>query len=156
MERSYKPQLYRVSGQRRVIDTLDIPHNEAKNLELIIATLEPKDFVLALWQGGSAAHGSTDEWSDIDIQVIVEDDRVEETFDIIEESLKTLSEIRFKWRVPEPTWHGHSQCRDCLLATPLRVATTLAPPLPSRAVSFPKRRILSSVEGRKINECKSD
>ena len=79
-------------------------------LELIIASLEPKDFVLALWQGGSAAHGSTDEWSDIDIQVIVEDDRVQETFDIVEESLKTISEIGFKWRVPEPTWHGHSQC----------------------------------------------
>ncbi|HAA29269.1 MAG TPA: DNA polymerase beta [Cyanobacteria bacterium UBA8553] len=79
-------------------------------LELIIATLEPKDFVLALWQGGSAAHGATDEWSDIDIQVIVEDDRVQETFDILEETLKTISEIRFKWRVPEPTWHGHSQC----------------------------------------------
>jgi predicted nucleotidyltransferase len=79
-------------------------------LETIIATLEPKDFVLALWQGGSAAHKSTDEWSDIDIQVIVEDERVQETFDILEESLKTISEIRLKWRVPEPTWHGHSQC----------------------------------------------
>ena len=79
-------------------------------LELIIATLQPKDFVIALWQGGSAAHGHTDEWSDIDIQVIVEDERVQETFDILEESLKTISEIRFKWRVPEPTWHGHSQC----------------------------------------------
>lgn len=81
-----------------------------KILEAILATLEPKDFVLALWQGGSAAHGSTDEWSDIDIQVIVEDDRVEETFDILEESLNTISKIRLKWRVPEPTWHGHSQC----------------------------------------------
>lgn len=79
-------------------------------LELIIATLEPQDFVLALWQGGSAAHKSTDEWSDIDLQVIVEDNRVQETFDILEESLKTISDIRFKWRISEPTWHGHSQC----------------------------------------------
>ena len=79
-------------------------------LETIIATLEPKDFVLALWQGGSAAHGYTDEWSDLDIEVIVEDARVEETFLFVEEALSTLSEIRLKWRVPEPTWHGHSQC----------------------------------------------
>ncbi|HEY9636586.1 MAG TPA: aminoglycoside 6-adenylyltransferase [Coleofasciculaceae cyanobacterium] len=79
-------------------------------LETIISTLEPKDFVLALWQGGSAAHKSTDEWSDIDIQVIVEDEYVQEIFNILEESLKTLCEIQFKWRVPEPTWHGHSQC----------------------------------------------
>jgi hypothetical protein len=75
-----------------------------KILETIIATLEPKDFILA------AAHGFTDEWSDIDIQVIVEDEHISETFDILEESLKTISEIRFKWRVPEPTLHGHSQC----------------------------------------------
>lgn len=79
-------------------------------LETILAALEPKDFVLALWQGGSAAHGYTDDWSDIDIQVIVEDECVERTFDILEDSLKTISEIRLKWRVPEPTWHGHSQC----------------------------------------------
>lgn len=81
-----------------------------KIIETIVATLEPLDFVLALWQGGSAAHGYTDEWSDIDIEVIVEDNSVEETFDIVEKSLKTISEISFKYRIPEPTWHGHSQC----------------------------------------------
>lgn len=79
-------------------------------VETITAALEPLDFVLALWQGGSAAHGYTDEWSDIDIEVIVEDNCVEEIFDIVEKSLKTSSEISFKYRIPEPTWHRHSQC----------------------------------------------
>ncbi len=81
-----------------------------KILETSIATFQPLDFVLALWQGGSAAHGYTDEWSDIDLHVIVQDERVPETFDIFEKSLKTISEIRFKYKVPEPTWHGHCQC----------------------------------------------
>ena len=81
-----------------------------KILEKLITTLEPLDFALALWQGGGAASGYTDEWSDIDIHVIVQDDRVEETFDIVETSLKSISEIKFKYRIPEPTWHGHSQC----------------------------------------------
>ncbi|MGB5961471.1 MAG: hypothetical protein WBG73_12475 [Coleofasciculaceae cyanobacterium] len=63
-----------------------------------------------MWQGGSAAHGYTDEWSDIDLQVIVEDALVEETFSIVEKALSTLAKIKFKFRVPEPTWHGHSQC----------------------------------------------
>lgn len=81
-----------------------------KILETIIAALEPLDFILALWQGGSAAHGYTDEWSDLDIEVIVEDNYVQVTFDIVEKSLKTISEISFKYRVPEPTWHGHFQC----------------------------------------------
>ncbi|MEP0883891.1 nucleotidyltransferase domain-containing protein [Trichocoleus sp. ST-U3] len=81
-----------------------------KILETLINTLQPIDFVFAFWQGGSAAHGYTDEWSDLDIQVTVEDERVEETFSIVENALETISKIRFKLRVPEPTWHGHSQC----------------------------------------------
>ncbi|KAB8320982.1 nucleotidyltransferase domain-containing protein [Tolypothrix campylonemoides VB511288] len=81
-----------------------------KILQTIIAALQPKDFALALWQGGSAAHGYTDEWSDIDIVVIVEDDFVQQSFDVLEAALQTISEISFKYRVPEPTWHGHSQC----------------------------------------------
>ncbi|MBD0264740.1 MAG: nucleotidyltransferase domain-containing protein, partial [Tolypothrix sp. Co-bin9] len=80
-----------------------------KILETLITALEPKDFVLAFWQGGSAAHGYTDEWSDLDIEVVVEDDFVQQTFDTVEEALQTISEISLKYRVPEPTWHGHSQ-----------------------------------------------
>jgi predicted nucleotidyltransferase len=81
-----------------------------KIIEMLISTLEPLDFVLALWQGGSAARGYVDEWSDIDIQVIVQDNRVQETFNVVETALKTISDIRFQYRMPEPTWHGHSQC----------------------------------------------
>jgi predicted nucleotidyltransferase len=80
-----------------------------KILETLITALEAKDFVLAFWQGGSAAHGYTDEWSDLDIEVIVKDDEVQQTFDAVEEALQTISEISLKYRVPEPTWHGHSQ-----------------------------------------------
>ena len=58
-----------------------------KILEKLITTLEPLNFALALWQGGSAASGYTDEWSDIDIHVIVQGDSVEETFDIVEQIL---------------------------------------------------------------------
>ncbi len=79
-------------------------------LEKIVSTLEPLDFVLGLWQGGSQAHGYTDEWSDLDVAVIVEDNYVEKTFDIVETALVEIAEIELKYRVPEPTWHGHSQC----------------------------------------------
>jgi predicted nucleotidyltransferase len=81
-----------------------------KILQVLIRELQSQDFVLAFWQGGSAAHGYTDEWSDIDIEVIVEDNYVEETFQIVEAALQTISEISLKYRVPEPTWHSHSQC----------------------------------------------
>jgi predicted nucleotidyltransferase len=79
-------------------------------LAKIVSTLEPLDFVLSLWQGGSQAHGYTDEWSDLDVAVIVEDNFVQKTFDIVETALAEIAEIELKYRIPEPTWHGHSQC----------------------------------------------
>jgi predicted nucleotidyltransferase len=79
-------------------------------LEKIVSILEPLNFVLGLWQGGSQAHGYTDEWSDLDVAVIVEDNSVQKTFDIVETVLAEIGEIELKYRVPEPTWHGHSQC----------------------------------------------
>ena len=87
-------------------------------LEKIVSTLQPLDFAIALWQGGSAAHGYTDEWSDLDIAVVVEDNCVEETFDIVETALAEIAEIELKYRVPEPAWHGHSQCYWRLKETP--------------------------------------
>ncbi len=42
--------------------------------------------------------------------MVVEDERVEDAFEAIEEILNTLSEIDLKFRLQEPTWHGHSQC----------------------------------------------
>ena len=67
------------------------------------------DFIRALWLGGSDATGRTDEWSDVDLQLIVDDDRVEETFVAVRAALKTLAPVTHSWRLPEPTWHGHSQ-----------------------------------------------
>ena len=87
-------------------------------LEKIVSTLQPLDFVLALWQGGSAAHGCTDEWSDLDIAVVVADNCVEQTFEIVEKNLAEISEIELKYRVPEPAWHGQSQCFWRLKETP--------------------------------------
>ncbi|MCU0544779.1 MAG: nucleotidyltransferase domain-containing protein [Oscillatoriaceae cyanobacterium Prado104] len=87
-------------------------------IQKIISTLQPLDFVLALWQGGSAAHGYTDEWSDIDIAVVVEDDCVQKTFDIVEKTLAEIDEIELKYRVLEPAWHGQSQCFWKLKETP--------------------------------------
>ncbi|MEG5048821.1 nucleotidyltransferase domain-containing protein [Microcoleus sp. B4-C1] len=87
-------------------------------LEKIVSTLQPLDFVLALWQGGSAAHGYTDEWSDLDIAVVVEDNCVQQTFDIVEKALAEIGEIELKYRVPEPAWHGQSQCFWRLKETP--------------------------------------
>lgn len=78
-------------------------------LSVIREAVEPLDHVNAMWLGGSVAMGAADEWSDIDVQLDVADDRVEETWSTVEAALEVLSPMAASWTVPEPTWHGHSQ-----------------------------------------------
>lgn len=71
--------------------------------------VEPLAFVCAMWEGGSAAWGRDDEWSDIDLQLLVDDAYVEPSIEAVERALSSLSKIDLCFRVPEPTWHGHAQ-----------------------------------------------
>ena len=83
--------------------------NRKQILEKLIATLKPLDYVHALWEGGAAAFNRVDDWSDIDLQVDVEDDKVEAVFELVEEALQQLSPIQRKLEMPQPAWHGHYQ-----------------------------------------------
>jgi hypothetical protein len=79
-------------------------------LDALTEALEPLDYVYSFWEGGAAGFDRADKWSDIDAQAIVDDDQVEDAFKVVEKTLKKLSGIDEKFRLPEPTWHGHSQC----------------------------------------------
>ncbi len=68
--------------------------------------LEPLDYVLAMWEGGAAAFDRVDEWSDIDIQFVVEDGRADEAFVVIEQALEALSPIDLKLHTPSLPWPG--------------------------------------------------
>lgn len=81
--------------------------------DVLIATLHqafaPLDWVHAAWLGGSAAFGRADERSDVDLQVVVDDDLVEEAFAVAERALSALAPIARRYTVPQPAWHGHAQ-----------------------------------------------
>ncbi|MCK5024064.1 MAG: hypothetical protein KAR56_00440 [Thermoplasmata archaeon] len=79
-------------------------------LNALVEALEPLDYVHAFWEGGAVGFSRADSWSDIDVQGIVDDDHVEDVFKIVNETLASLTKITAKFRLPEPTWHGHSQC----------------------------------------------
>ncbi|MCF7912536.1 MAG: nucleotidyltransferase domain-containing protein [Candidatus Cloacimonetes bacterium] len=72
--------------------------------------LEPNEKVITAWEGGSIATGYFDEYSDLDLAVISNDDAIDEIFAIVEKYLKDNYGIKHKFRLPEPNWHGHSQC----------------------------------------------
>lgn len=63
--------------------------------------LEPLPYVHAMWEGGSEAFGRTDEWSDIDVQFDVDDEKVAETLTLIEGTLARLSPIQDRLGMPE-------------------------------------------------------
>jgi hypothetical protein len=79
-------------------------------LAALQTALEPQEYTLAMWEGGAAGFGRVDQWSDADVQVIVKDGFVEQAFTSVEQALSELCEIDYRFRLPEPTWHGHSQC----------------------------------------------
>ncbi|HSQ18083.1 MAG TPA: hypothetical protein VLM83_10320 [Anaerolineales bacterium] len=72
----------------------------------LVRGLEPLEFVNAMWEGGSAAFNRLDEWSDIDLQFDVADDKVEETFQAVQAVLERLSPIDLLYRTPALPWPG--------------------------------------------------
>jgi predicted nucleotidyltransferase len=68
----------------------------------IAAALEPLDYVYAMWEGGAVAFDRVDEWSDIDICISADDDRIEEPFAVVEKALESIAPIELKYEVKGP------------------------------------------------------
>lgn len=79
-------------------------------LESLLRSIEECFLVEGCWEGGAAANNCLDQYSDIDLILCVDDENIEETFDYLEKCIRNISPISKKWRVPEPTWNGHSSC----------------------------------------------
>ncbi len=75
----------------------------------LAAALEPLPWVDAFWEGGSAAFGRADAWSDADLYAVVADDRLDEAFRVVEEALKKLSPIAVKYTPAWPPDSGTAQ-----------------------------------------------
>jgi len=75
---------------------------------LVKEFLEHQEF-LGCYEGGSAAFGRDDEWSDIDLQIVVKDDFVEQAVQILEKAMQSVAPIEESFILPAPTWHGHWQ-----------------------------------------------
>ena len=72
----------------------------------LAAALGPCEHVIAFWEGGAPSYGRLDEWSDIDLYVVVEDDWVEHAFKITEKCIRSLSPIKQKYAVQHPEGSG--------------------------------------------------
>jgi hypothetical protein len=71
--------------------------------------LQPVTYVHAMWEAGAASFNRVDEWSDIDLQILADDERVDDVFPLVETALESLSPIELRFELARPTWHGHAQ-----------------------------------------------
>ncbi len=78
-------------------------------LRSIVEVLEPLDYVYAMWQCGSSAFKRVDKWSDIDVVVDVEDDKVMEIFKFTDKALQELSPIEHSFECPQTMSPGGYQ-----------------------------------------------
>ena len=75
-------------------------------VQTLAKALKPLDYAHALYEGGAAAFNRVDEWSDIDLYLIVNDEKVNEAFLAVEKALRSLSSIKQKFDVPQTGWPG--------------------------------------------------
>ncbi len=78
--------------------------------EVLQPILWAEESVYAVWEGGSSATGYLDPLSDLDLLILCDDDAVAPLFEIVDRVLEEHFGIVRKYRVPEPAWHGFSQC----------------------------------------------
>lgn len=74
--------------------------------------------VVAAWEGGSAATGYLDEYSDLDLGIATKSISADEVFSRLEEWFAGKYGILRRFRMPEPAWHGMSQCFYLLSGMP--------------------------------------
>jgi hypothetical protein len=78
-------------------------------LAALQGALEPQEWCQAMWRAGAAAFRRVDRWSDLDLMIVVDDERVEDALALIDAAVAGLGQVELRWRLPQPTWHGHEQ-----------------------------------------------
>ena len=78
-------------------------------IRALTAELQPLPSVHAFWEAGAAAFNRIDEWSDIDLYIVVDDDKIPETFAAVEKTLTALSPIQRKHAEAWPSTSGIEQ-----------------------------------------------
>jgi predicted nucleotidyltransferase len=71
--------------------------------------LKPLGYVHAFYESGAIAFNRADKWSDIDLYLVVDDEKTGDAFVKVETALKSLSPIKQKFAIPQLPWPGVSQ-----------------------------------------------
>jgi predicted nucleotidyltransferase len=78
-------------------------------IDAIVEELKALESVHAVWEGGAAAFGRLDKWSDIDLYVLVDDKREDDAFSAVERGIRRVSSVKVKYDMPQGGWPGAFQ-----------------------------------------------
>jgi len=116
------PPSRRRPGRPRGAATRARPPRRDEILAALLPPLAALEGVHAIWEAGVASWGQIDRWSDIDLNVDCDDERVGEVFPVVERALRSLAPLALNYRIPHPEEHAYQQafyrlrgCDPCLL-----------------------------------------
>ena len=78
----------------------------AEIIQPLIHNLRPLSHIHSFYEGGAAAFRRIDKWSDIDLYIVTDDNKIEETFLAFEKTLKLISPIKQKYEAKHPESTG--------------------------------------------------
>lgn len=110
-------------------------------IQALAESLKSLDYIHAFWEGGAAAYDRIDEWSDIDLYLIVDNGKVNEAFLAVENALKSLSPLKQKFRVPQSPWPGVFQAFYKIEGASDYLAIDLAILTPNSSENFLEPRV---------------
>lgn len=108
-------------------------------LNALLPPLEAAQFVDGCWEGGSAAAGRADEYSDLDLCVVAAAERAPDAFALLESALAAHAPITHTWRVEPPPFPGMVQRFYFLAGAPRSFAADCAVLTPEGAAQFLER-----------------
>jgi hypothetical protein len=105
--------------------------------DAIVSVLRARNDVAGCWEGGSAATGRVDEFSDVDLVIVASLDVADAIFTAVEDAISTVGEISHRWHVDPPPFRDTAQrfyflagapqffAVDCVIVTATGIAQFL-------------------------------
>ena len=75
----------------------------------IVSALRRREDVIGCWEGGSAATGRLDEFSDVDLVIVASLDAADPIFADVEAAISNIAEIVHRWHVDPPPFPDSAQ-----------------------------------------------
>lgn len=107
--------------------------------EAVVGALSSCDDVAGCWEGGSAATGRLDDFSDIDLVIVAELDRANAIFETVERALEGVDRIVHRWHVEPPPFRDTAQRFYFLAGAPRFFAVDCAITTAAGALQFLER-----------------